>query len=385
MNTMKTLLEQYMKGTMSGEELKMLRQQVSSMNDDELRSLLEDLWQESADDYEIGETLKQQIYNNILSRTQSDDSEKSREETPRKPQYRTLVRRWMRVAAILLVLVVGTMILFHNRVEKPQLSEEVVAAIQQAEKSGKNQAVVTINGKSVPVNSVDAIADAQKIVSHQVTTKGGERILTTHHDTEFWMTLEDGTRVHLNYGTQLIYPVHFSGDTREVELIGEAYFYVAKDKNRPFIVHTPNGDVKQYGTEFNINTKDEIGATRIVLANGSIGVTPKGGSEHMMQPNDMAILQPDETEPIISQVDISPYVSWNTGTFTFDDCTLEQLMRVLSHWYNKQVAFEDEEIRQMRFTGEIDKYESIIPTMKAIHKVTGLRIEVRGKEIIISE
>ncbi|UKK77166.1 FecR family protein [Segatella bryantii] len=168
-------------------------------------------------------------------------------------------------------------------------------------------------------------------------------------------------------------------------MTGEAYFFVAKDKNRPFIVHTPNGDVKQYGTEFNINTKDEIGVTRIVLVNGSISITPKGGREYMMKPSDMAILQPESGEAMISQVDITPYIAWNIGTFVFEDCTLEQLMRVLSHWYNKRVQFESEEIRQMRFTGEFDKYESIVPIMKAIHKVTGLRVEIRGQEIIISK
>ena len=120
---------------------------------------------------------------------------------------------------------------------------------------------------------------------------------------------------------------------------------MAKDKNRPFIVHTPNGDVKQYGTEFNINTKDEIGVTRIVLVNGSISITPKGGREYMMKPSDMAILQPESGEAMINQVDITPYIAWNIGTFVFEDCTQEQLMRVLSHWYNKRVQFESEEIR----------------------------------------
>jgi ferric-dicitrate binding protein FerR (iron transport regulator) len=241
------------------------------------------------------------------------------------------------------------------------------------------------DGQPVSVSSEEGIAKAQAVNTHHSTTASQDRTVTTHHDSEFWMTLEDGTRVHLNYGTQLTYPIHFSGDTREVELQGEAYFFVAKDKSRPFIVHTPNGDVRQYGTEFNINTRDEIGATRVVLVNGSIGITPRGGTESMMRPNDMAILQPGEAEPMISQVDIMPYIAWNTGTFVFDDCTLEQLMRVLGHWYNKRVEFNDDAIREMRFTGEIDKYESILPTMKAIHKVTGLRIEVRGKEIIISE
>jgi len=103
----------------------------------------------------------------------------------------------------------------------------------------------------------------------------------------------------------------------------------------------------------------------------------------MMRPNDMAIIMPQSSEVMISQVDITPYIAWNTGTFVFDDCTLEQLMRVLSHWYNKHIEFYEEDIRQMRLTGEIDKYESIIPTMEAIHKVTGLRIEVRKQGILI--
>ena len=389
MHTTKILLEKYMQGGLSKEELQILRQQVGNMTDTELQNLLEELWNEHTNDDVIDETLKQRIWKNIAQETQGSASEDRQTEVKtvrmETPSSRFSVKRWLRVAAILLVLVVGCMILFQNRVEKPQLSEAVTAAIAQAEKSGKNQAAVTVNGKTIPVTNEKSLASSQKEGTHSFSTEGQERVLTTYHNSEFWMTLEDGTRVHLNYGSRLVYPIHFGGDTREVELQGEAYFFVAKDKDRPFIVHTPNGDVKQYGTEFNINTRDEIGVTRIVLVNGSIGVTAKGGKEFMMKPNDMAILQPGETEPMVSQVDITPYIAWNIGTFVFEDCTLEQLMRVLSHWYNKRVQFESEEIRQMRFTGEFDKYESIIPTMKAIHNVTGLRIEVHGKDIIISE
>ena len=302
-------------------------------------------------------------------------------------QHPTINTQLLRAAAVIICIVTFGALWFtyDSRPKAPELSDEVIAAITLAEQSGKNQAVLTVGGQPVSITGEQAIDKAQAVNTHHSAPAIQDRTVTTHHDSEFWMTLEDGTRVHLNYGTQLTYPIHFSGDTREVELQGEAYFFVAKDKSRPFIVHTPNGDVRQYGTEFNINTRDEIGATRVVLVNGSIGITPRGGAESMMRPNDMAILQPGEAEPTISQVDIMPYIAWNTGTFVFDDCTLEQLMRVLGHWYNKRVEFNDDAIREMRFTGEIDKYESILPTMKAIHKVTGLRIEVRGKEIIISE
>ena len=385
MHTFKTLLKKYMQGRLSNEELDILRQQAYMLNDAELNNCLSELWQEADENASIDETLKRHMLETISQRTQTRISKGNKPAVHKSSARVHNIKRMLRIAAVFLCILVGTAMWFNSRVEKPKLSEEVIAAIQQAEQSGKNQAVVTIDGQPINVSSEKAIAKAQSLNAQHATTATPDRTVTTHHDSEFWLTLEDGTRVHLNYGTQLTYPIHFSGDTREVELQGEAYFFVAKDKSRPFIVHTPNGDVRQYGTEFNINTRDELGMTRIVLVNGSIGITPRGGTESMMRPNDMAILQPGETEPVISQVDIMPYIAWNTGTFMFDDCTLEQLMRVLGHWYNKRVEFNDDAIREMRFTGEIDKYESILPTMKAIHKVTGLRIEVRGKDIIISE
>ena len=287
----------------------------------------------------------------------------------------------LRYAAIILC-VVGVGILWKNyssRPEKPILSEEVVAAISQAEQSGKNQAICTINGKPVIVDNDDALAQA----GHSSSKNNEEAVLTTHHDKEFWLTLSDGTRVHLNYGTSLVYPLHFDGDTREVELTGEAYFYVSKDAKHPFIVHTPTGDVKVYGTEFNVNTCDEAGATRVVLVNGSVGITPKGGEEQMMQPNDMAVMQPNMTEVLMTQVDTYPYVAWNTGSFVFEDCPMETLMKVLSQWYGKQVTYGSSDIRKIEFTGELDKYQPLEQTLKGINSITGLRIVLKNNNIHI--
>ncbi len=71
---------------------------------------------------------------------------------------------------------------------------------------------------------------------------------------DFWITLDDGTIVHLNYNTRLRFPARFAGDSRTVYLDGEAYIKVAVDKDRPFMVVTSNATIKQYGTEFSVNT-----------------------------------------------------------------------------------------------------------------------------------
>ena len=321
-----------------------------------------------------------QLYNSIEPYEGSSSEQPESEEKNRFASFLRVILPYLRYAAIIIILfVVGSLWLNKNKDERPtapQLSDEVLATITQAEQSGKNQAVLTIDGQPVKVENEKTIQKIEK-------GKTQEHILTTHHDSEFWLTLDDGTRVHLNYGTTLIYPRKFNGDTREVELEGEAYFFVAKDANHPFVVHTPEGDVKVYGTEFNINTQDDEGTTRIVLVNGSISVTPKGGREQMIRPNEMAVISSGEC--MFSTVDVAPYVSWNTGMFIFADCPLEKLMRVLSRWYNKRVEFNSDDIRQIEFTGTINKYGDISPALKAIHTVTGLRIEMKKDLIIISK
>lgn len=321
-----------------------------------------------------------QLYNSIEPYEGSSSEQPESEEKNRFVSFLRASVPYLRYAAIIIILfVVGSLWLNKNKDERPtapQLSDEVLATITQAEQSGKNQAVLTIDGQPVKVENEKTIQKIEK-------GKTQEHILTTHHDSEFWLTLDDGTRVHLNYGTTLIYPRKFNGDTREVELEGEAYFFVAKDANHPFVVHTPEGDVKVYGTEFNINTQDDEGTTRIVLVNGSISVTPKGGREQMIRPNEMAVISSGEC--MFSTVDVAPYVSWNTGMFIFADCPLEKLMQVLSRWYNKRVEFNSDDIRQIEFTGTINKYGDISPALKAIHTVTGLRIEMKKDLIIISK
>ena len=294
-------------------------------------------------------------------------------------------RHLLRAAAVIICIVTFGALWFtyDSRPKAPELSDEVIAAITLAEQSGKNQAVLTVGGQPVSITGEQAIDKVQAVNTRNSTPNTPDRTLTTHHDSEFWLTLDDGTRVHLNYGTTLTYPQKFDGDIREVELDGEAYFFVAKDNRHPFIVHTPNGSVKVYGTEFNVNTRDDAGLTRVVLVSGSISVTPANGREQLMKPGEIAVLSATECQ--FSTVDITPYVSWNTGTFAFADCPLEKLMRVLSHWYNKRVEFDSEETRQMQFTGTINKYGDIEPALKAIHNVTGLRITINGNLITISQ
>ena len=195
------------------------------------------------------------------------------------------------------------------------------------------------------------------------------------------LTLPDGTKVWLNSATHLSYDAEYNKSDRKIYLDGEAYFQIAKD-DRPFRVITANGIVKQYGTSFNVNTH-VAGVTKVVLVEGAISVLPNQGDEHKIHPGELAVLNGATQDVQISKVDIEPYIAWNSGRFVFDNCSLETLMEVISRWYDKKIMFEDEDIKTIRFTGDLDRYGSIIPILKAIQRVTHLEMDVEGEAIII--
>lgn len=288
-----------------------------------------------------------------------------------------------RVAAAIVgvLLMVGGYYLYdhHPQSQKPvPVSQEIATAIQQAEQSATNEATWQVgNAKPQRVKSLTALL---KTIAQNGVDDNLQGTLTTRHDKEFWMTLPDGTRVHLNGNSRISYPLSFKGENREVALVGEAYFIVAKDKEHPFIVHTANGDVKEYGTEFDVNTVGE--KTSVVLVKGSISVRAKGGKELMMTPGDKAEIAMNGVTT--NRVDVASYVAWNTGHFSFEDCTLDELMQVVGRWYGLQVDFASNKLRNIRFTGSLSRYESIENTLEVIGTIANVKMERQESRIIIS-
>lgn len=280
----------------------------------------------------------------------------------------------------------------------PVLDTSTIAAITAAENSGHNDAEIILHkagneAEEDEVVNVGSDSILMALCSSVETEEEMTADIVTHHDKEFWMTLPDGTRVHLNYNTKLTYPLQFTGNAREVALEGEAYFFVAKDKRHPFIVHTHYGDIKEYGTEFNVSTRYDsrtsTGAygirgkgVAVVLVNGSISVITQKGTEHMLKPNDMAVMG-NSGAPTVKQVDTAPFTAWNTGTFAFESCPLDRLMDVIGRWYGLEIEFKSDVARKMRFTGELDRYNDVRNDLEAISTITGLEIKAEGTKITI--
>ncbi len=303
-----------------------------------------------------------------------------------------LTPRFYRIAAIVILLILGGAYWYHRdytQVTPPVITQAVQTAIRQSSMSGMQGAEIT---SSQTVGN--AIISHEEQVLYHVDEDFVEQLeearrVSTYHDKEYWVTLDDGTLVHLNYDSRLIYPEKF-GDRRDVILDGEAYFMVAKDKSRQFVVHTAQGDVKVFGTEFYITTSPRIAQDPtlsnkgyIVLVQGSISFTPTNGKEQMMQPAQQLFFTDGELS--IRNIDPAPYVAWNEGKFLFEDCPLWQLMDVLERWHHVKTIYKSERLKDLRFMGSLNRYDNVEPTLKAIEKSTGVSVSLSNGTVIVGE
>ncbi len=162
---------------------------------------------------------------------------------------------------------------------------------------------------------------------------------------QYGLQLSDGTNVSLNAATTIVYAETFSGSTREVYVTGEAFFDVAQDPQRPFIVHAGKVSMKVLGTAFNVNTYEMDVVT--TLANGKLLVTVN---------NDQVVLQEGEQsvsgKDALSKhaVDVNMYTAWKDGELFFDDAPLTDIAKVLSRNYDYNFIFDDPAAGKMRFT-----------------------------------
>ena len=209
--------------------------------------------------------------------------------------------------------------------------------------------------------------------------------LKTPRGGEYTIVLSDGTKVYLNAASELKYPIQFNSEKREVYLLGEAYFEVTRDTNRPFYVITDAVRVKVYGTEFNVNTYG-VGGTQTTLVSGKVGIQGKGSiREYIMKPSQLAEFKDNGDFGGIRKVNAEIYTAWKEGFFVFEDEGLENILNRLSRWYDVDVFYGSEKVKEYHFTGHMEKYENVETILNAISKMVGVHFTIKGKTIVVTE
>ena len=193
---------------------------------------------------------------------------------------------------------------------------------------------------------------------------------------EYALQLADGTRVWLNAGTSLRYPVAFSGQERRVELRGEGYFEVAKDSASPFVVSVNGVDVRVLGTSFNVSAYSDEVVTTLVE-----------GKVLMRSQADSVVLVPDRQgvwdgkRMTVKRVDARNYALWREGVFFFEDMPLEDILDALARWYDVHVFYQNAELKMMRFSVEIKRYEHIDTILRRIAETNRVRFNVNNRTV----
>ncbi|MET4082764.1 transmembrane sensor [Pedobacter sp. UYP30] len=305
---------------------------------------------------------------------------------------------WASAAAILIISCMAVFISQHKSTDFHNATKLVKNSIEP----GKNKAILTLaNGNKVVLDD-----RKQGIVSNQgnvsVTKNGSGEItyqenaddsksenlknsISTPRGGQYNLVLADGTKVFLNAASTLIYPTCFNGNERRVKLIGEAYFEVAKNKNKPFKVDVAGQqEVKVLGTHFNISAYPDDNHISTTLLEGSIKLS-NSNYETVLKPGEQAVQNVNSSKVVVSQTDVEEAIAWKKGYFRFQNENIRDIMKGVSRWYDVDVKFEGPlsnrtfggmYLREKKLAGLLDLLEY---TGYVSFKVEGRRITVITK------
>lgn len=200
---------------------------------------------------------------------------------------------------------------------------------------------------------------------------------------EYELLLSDGTRVYLNSESRLTFPSYFEGETRQVELQGEAYFEVKKE-SKPFVILTPELTVEVLGTSFNINAYETNPYVNTTLVEGNVRVHLPGSQKvFQLKPEQNLRFDKESNEVSIQLVNTDYYTAWVKGEFMFRNQPLPEIFAQLERWYDFKIIYENQDIKKMRFTGSALKAKPLNYLLDLITSVTDIQYRDEGDKIIL--
>lgn len=196
----------------------------------------------------------------------------------------------------------------------------------------------------------------QMLAMQKIMVPAGQRIS---------LELSDGTVVWLNSRTRIEYPGSFAGDDRKVKLDGEAYFEVAKDAHKPFIVETAKGNIEVLGTKFNVEAYSEDNIFATALMEGSVKVT-RGDTQYKLHPNQMVYLKNGKMH-IAPIEDLSLY-RWREGLICFKDESFPNIVKKLEKYYGVEISIENSSVANYRCTGKFRQSDGVLYALRVLQK-----------------
>ena len=307
---------------------------------------------------------------------------------------RSLFSSWQIGVAASVILLVGIG-LYWGFNKKPKVKQVEVAA--HVEMGGAKAILVTSRGDEIVLqdSSVQLITLGGGMVAKndgvQVSYKenegaGKEDVLEYNtirvpRGGEYKLFLSDNTEVFLNSDSEIRFPVKFGKGKRDVFLRGEAFFVVTKDASRPFVVNANDKmSVEVLGTQFNLQAYPDDAFVETTLNEGAVRVF-NGKQGVRLRPDEQAVY--DEGKFTVRKVDASSYSAWKEGRFMLLNHSLENIMTRLARWYNIDIFWENPEVKEYHFSGELARYEDFTEILRMLELATRVHFEVKDRTVFV--
>ena len=303
----------------------------------------------------------------------------------------SLIRTLLKFAAIMILpLSLGVFLLIReNKQEKVVYAEvpvqpgrkQAVLTLSSGQQVMLADTIVHVNEKGMVISNFPDKELVYKIMNDTMKTETIYNTVTVPRGGEYKLVLADGTIVWLNSDSHIRYPVTFSGNTRQVELEWEAYFEVAKDVEKPFIVRMNEYNVRVTGTQFNVrNYLNESLATTLV--EGGVQIERKGKVDRL-RPGQQAVLENNEIR--IRVVNVEEQVAWRHGAFGFTQCRLENIMEELARWYDVDVFYMNQQVKDYHFSAWFKRSSSINEVINILEKTKKISLDLKGRILTVKD
>ncbi len=327
---------------------------------------------------------KEQVFRNISNKLSLN--------TTRKTGWHQT--KWFKYATSAVAIVTLFIIAIYHVTREPHLPEVVEKTI--FDPGSKKAYLLSMEGEmtdlsqSFEVKKEDGTVISNKsegIISFQKTDPDKKTIETqtiyVPNSGEYELLLSDGTRVYLNSESRLTFPSYFEGETRQVELQGEAYFEVKKE-GKPFVILTPELTVEVLGTSFNINAYETNPYVNTTLVEGNVRVhLAESRKVFQLKPEQNLRLVKSSDEVSVERVNTDIYTAWVKGEFMFRNQPLPEIFAQLERWYDFKIVYEKQDIKKMRFTGSALKARPLNYLLDLITSVTDIQYRDEGDKIIL--
>ncbi|MDX1956281.1 MAG: FecR domain-containing protein [Chitinophagaceae bacterium] len=366
----------------------------------ELAAHIQQLVDYYKDDPELPVVDWEQLYQRILAAR------------PAEPVVRKINRtRWVAAAVIVGLLAVGWwLVRGPGSDDRGQMTDDRGTIANQTDvlAPASNRATLTLadgrtvyldsteNGALAELNGVKVVKTADGKIVYTGSGVGGPEsglVYNTLYNPRgskvIDITLSDGSRVWLNAGSSITYPVAFAAsggrNERRVQITGEAYFEVAPDKTKPFYVSKGDMEVMVLGTHFNVNAYDDEADIRVTLIEGSVKVSASrltSDVSRILKPGQQALLTTlDSRLTLNTKPDLEETLAWKNGRFIFTNASIETIMNQVANWYDVEVVYEGKITKTFR--GGMPRTLSAASVFRILEETGGVHFEIKGKQVIV--